>query len=577
MNFSECLNYYLNLLDCSSRELSNVSGISESLISRYRNGKRVPRVNSKQFEVLCTSICKISEDRLENKYDYDEVFNNLSNSISELNDFNYDGFSSQLNILINSLKINVNDMARYIGFDASYISRIRYGKAKPSDPTNLSSKVVNYVISKYNSFDDIRTISSLVHYEGTDISDSNLLFNLLFNFLTASVNEETSDDNYISDFLYNLDDFDLNDYIKAISFDELKVPNIPFFKIRNKNYYGIEGMKRGELDFFKSTVLSKNFDDIFMCSDMPMEDMASDEDFGKKWMFAIALCLKKGLHLNIIHNLDRPFNEMMLGLESWIPIYMTGQISPYYFKDNSKMIYRHLTYVSGVSSLSGECIDGYHDDGKYYLTSNSEEVNYYKKKAALLLKKANSLMDIYRDCDFNDFSRFLEKDVKTIGNRKRFLSSLPLFTIDDELLISILKHNDVSDIDTLKIIDYKKKETENINYILKDNVICDHIYIQNENDFDCYLELDFMLFNKRIKYNFDEYLKHLELTKAKASINKNYNIVFESYKTFKNISISILENKYVILSKSNNPPIEFVIRHPKLISAIEEFKPLVRE
>ena len=24
---------------------------------------------------------------------------------------------------------------------------------------------------------------------------------------------------------------------------------------------------------------------------------------------------------------DRPFNEMMLGLESWLPIYMTGQVS----------------------------------------------------------------------------------------------------------------------------------------------------------------------------------------------------------------------------------------------------------
>ena len=41
-----------------------------------------------------------------------------------------------------------------------------------------------------------------------------------------------------------------------------------------------------------------------MCSDMPMEDMAKDVDFGKKWMFAIAMSLKKGLHLNIIHNLD---------------------------------------------------------------------------------------------------------------------------------------------------------------------------------------------------------------------------------------------------------------------------------
>lgn len=41
---------------------------------------------------------------------------------------------------------------------------------------------------------------------------------------------------------------------------------------------------------------------------------------------------KKGLHLNMIHNVDRPFSEMMLGLESYIPMYMTGQISPYYIK-----------------------------------------------------------------------------------------------------------------------------------------------------------------------------------------------------------------------------------------------------
>ena len=76
-----------------------------------------------------------------------------------------------------------------------------------------------------------------------------------------------------------------------------------------------------------------------MCSDMPMEDMAEDISFGKKWMFGIAMCLKKGLHLNIIHNLDRPFNEMMLGLESWIPIYMTGSVSPYYLKNYNNNFY----------------------------------------------------------------------------------------------------------------------------------------------------------------------------------------------------------------------------------------------
>ena len=30
-----------------------------------------------------------------------------------------------------------------------------------------------------------------------------------------------------------------------------------------------------------------------MCSDMDIEDMAKDIDFAKKWMFAIAMCLKK--------------------------------------------------------------------------------------------------------------------------------------------------------------------------------------------------------------------------------------------------------------------------------------------
>ena len=59
--------------------------------------------------------------------------------------------------------------------------------------------------------------------------------------------------------------------------------------------------------------------------------------------------------------------------------------------------------------------------------------------------------------------------------------------------------------------------------------------------------------------------------------NKNYHVNISDYKTFKNISINILENKYVILSKNCNPTIHFVIRHPKLIDAIKNFNPIVKE
>lgn len=562
--FKDVLNNYLNELKISSKELSLKSNISESVISRYRSGSRVP--NEEQILKLATAIYNISIVQNIDMYTKEIITETLLNSITK-DDFDYDNFSGNLNELINILKININEMSRYITFDSSHISRIRYGKAKPSDPIEFSNKICNYIVTKYSTDSKLKLLS-ILNCTNKDIEDNNKLFLLLHNWLT---NNKTNK-NYINDFLNNLDDFNLSDYIKVIKFDELKVPNIPFYRVKTKNYYGIEEMKNGELDFFKGTVLSKTMEDIFMCSDMPMEDMAKDTDFGKKWMFAIAMSLKKGLHLNIIHNLNRPFNEMMLGLESWIPIYMTGQVSPYYFKDNKNNIYEQLNYVSGSCALTGECIKGNHDKGKYYLTGNNKEVEYYKEKARLLLKKANSLMDIYND--FDNYQHFLVKDSKVNGNRKRFLSTLPLFTIKDELLIDILKRNNISEDDIKQIVKYKKIEENNIKNILKNNVINDNIYILDDND-SLNFPIENIFCNQKIKYNYDEYLKHLEMTKKYKNDNYKLNIV--DNKTFKNITITIIENSHVIISKNSDPVIHFVIRHPKLVSAISNFNPLVKD
>ena len=337
-------------------------------------------------------------------------------------------------------------------------------------------------------------------------------------------------------------------------------------------------MKQGELDFFKATVLSKSEENIFMCSDMPMEDMAKDIEFGKKWMFAIAMCLKKGLHLNIIHNLDRPFNEMMLGLESWIPIYMTGLISPYYLKETNNNIYNHLTYVSGRYALSGECIASHHNKGKYHLTNDSTEVNYYQTKANLLLKKANSLMDIYDEKNKKLYQNFINEDIKIKTNRKRILNSLPLFTISDALLTKILKRNNLSEEDIITIKKYKKEEEQNIKNILKTNEITDIIHnYENEinNHNKIYLSLENIFYNKKIEYNQKEYAEHLNQTLNYK--NKNYKQIINENKTFNNITITILEKSYVIISKTSNPQIHFIIKHPNLTKAISEFNPLIKE
>lgn len=575
MNFKEVLNEYLKELNCSSKKLSNESGLSESVISRYRSGERTPVKNSEQLNKLTKALFNIAKDSGKNKYTLDKIVSDFNSALPS-DDFDYTTFSNNLNTLITSLNINTHEMSKYIVFDASHISRIRYGKAKPSNPVEFSNKICSYILNRYKNPDDINNLTMIIGCKKSDLSNEKI-YSTLFNWLTSEI---VPVKNQISDFLHHLDSFNLDDYIKVIKFDELKVPSIPFYKAKTKHYYGIEEMKQGELNFFKGTVLSKSKEDIFMCSDMPMEDMAKDIDFGKKWMFAIAMCLKKGHHLNIIHNLDRPFNEMMLGLESWIPIYMTGQISPYYLSNLKNNIYNHLNYVSAAAALSGECINGFHNKGMYYLTTNKNEIEYYKEKSDLLLKKAKPLMEIYRESNIKEYHLFLKKDENIECDRTRYISSLPLFTISDELLIKILKRNKLTKEEIDKIIKYKNNEFKYMNSILKKNKVFDYIYVIKEDEFISdtpSLLLNNLFIDKTINYTYKEYIEHLKLTNEYSKNNKNYNILTEKDKTFKNITITILKNNHVIISKNSNPTIHFVIRHPKLVAAIESFNPLVKE
>ena len=575
MKFKEVLNKYLKELNCSSKKLSDESGLSESVISRYRSGERTPLKNSEQLNKLTKALFNIAKDSGKNKYTFDKIVSDF-NSVLTSDDFDYTTFSNNLNTLITSLNINTHEMSKYIVFDASHISRIRYGKARPSNPIEFSNKICSYILNRYKNPDDINNLMMIIECKKSDLSNEKI-YSTLFNWLTSEIVPVKSK---VSDFLHHLDSFNLDDYIKVIKFDELKVPSIPFYKAKTKHYYGIEEMKQGELNFFKGTVLSKSREDIFVCSDMPMEDMAKDIDFGKKWMFAIAMCLKKGHHLNIIHNLDRPFNEMMLGLESWIPIYMTGQISPYYLSNLKNNVYNHLNYVSAAAALSGECINGFHNKGMYYLTTNKNEIEYYKEKSDLLLKKARPLMEIYRESNIKEYHLFLKKDENIVCDRTRYISSLPLFTISDELLIKILKRNKLSKEEINKIIKYKNNEFKYMNSILKKNKVFDYIYVIKENDFISdtpSLLLNNLFIDKIINYTYKEYIEHLKLTNEYAKNNKNYNVLTEKDKTFKNITITILKNNHVIISKNSNPTINFVIRHPKLVAAIESFNPLVKE
>lgn len=570
MDFQTILNNYINKINCSSKELANASKLSEATISRYCNGSRLPINPSEQLDKLIVGL-----GRLANNHKIVDLNENIirQDFNSVLKHYEIEKIINNFNQLVSILKINISEFSKVLGYDASYLSKIRSGKRKPSDPEMLLDAISNYVVNNYNDDDNKQIISSLIGCDIKKVINNQGYKDELISWLCSDYKELESN-NDINRFLSKLNDFDLNEYIRVIHFDELRVPTIPFKIPKSKHYYGIEEMKQGELDFFKSTVLSKSSDAVFMCSDMQMDDMSQDLNFGKKWMFGIAMMLKKGLHLDVIHNLDRPFKEMMIGLESWIPIYMTGQVSPYYLTNVQNSVYSHFNYVSNNVALTGECIKGYHNKGKYYLTNNKTEVAYFQEKKNCLLKKAHPLMNIYRDKDIPALNSFIDADTHIKGKRKRVSSTLPIYTISEENLIGILKHNHVSNKDIEIIISFVKKEKERMKTILHNSSVQDITTKISKSEFDKFpvsLELSGLLYPKKIIYSYGEYLEHFKNTKEYESLNNNYHFLLSKDIAFRNIKISIHFNKWVMISKIDDPVVHFVIKHPKLCKAIENF------
>ena len=575
MDFKKLLDDYMKQLDCTAKDLAENSGLSAATISRYRSGERIPEDGSENFDRLINGIVSIAENK--------KIPNITVQSVSEAfspyvrNNVDIAHLQKNFHTLLTVVPINISDLARFLNYDPSYISRIRNGQRQPANPTEFARKISIFVTKHFQTVEQKAVISSLINCPMEELSNYPDFQDRMTNWLLAGSGAVKDS---MTVFLEKLDEFNLNEYIHSIHFNELKIPSVPFQIPISRTYWGIKEMMESELDFLKATVLSKSTAPVIMYSDMPMKEMAKDPEFPKKWMFGMAMMLKKGLHLYQIHNLDRSFDEMMLGLESWIPMYMTGLISPYYLKNVQNNTFLHLLKVSGSAALSGEAITGCHENGKYYLTKSKREVAYYQRRADELLKNADSLMDIYRSEREAELNTFLISDIRKSGKRRGIRSTLPLYTISEELLERILIRHDIDGRQKQRIRKHVKMQKERIISILASETLEDEVPALTPEEFSKnppVLDLSGIFCETNLPYSEEEYMMHMSDTKAFARKNPNYILRISTTHAFHNLQILVHEGQWAIISKSKAPAIHFIIHHPKLRNAIENFIPPIVE
>ena len=189
-------------------------------------------------------------------------------------------------------------------------------------------------------------------------------------------------------------------------------------------------------------------------------------------------------------------------------------------------------------------------------------------------------MDIYREENAGTLNAFLLQDAHTEGKRRSILSSLPIYTMGEDYLEQFLAKHTLSEAEKESILSYANSQRRLMEEILKTEMVEDEIPHITPEEFERYpmlLSLSGMFCEKEIFYTYEDYMAHLNQTKMFAETHPNYILNQTSAHIFRNLQIYIHEGKWAMVSKNKALVIHFVIHHPKLREAMENFIPPVVE
>ena len=145
MNFSNELNNYIEILHCTSKDICDISGLSPALVSRYLNGKRTPRIGSTYFDKIVDALYQIATNKKIN-VSKESIYKKLVSSI-DINEFTFDYFIKNSTKIQNKLNISTVELSKALGYDSSFLSRIKNKERRPSDLDSFVENYADYVIN----------------------------------------------------------------------------------------------------------------------------------------------------------------------------------------------------------------------------------------------------------------------------------------------------------------------------------------------------------------------------------------------------------------------------------------------
>ncbi len=450
--FGEKVNRLFALLEITAADCARIAHCDKSHISRMASGARVPKnggaaawrlvegiylwaEKKERVDALCRAIgCEnkssaagIRAQLMVWLYDGEEPAAGRMKRPKEKAP--YRAFGERLGAVMELAGVSNIRLSRALSIDPSYISRFCSGLRSPKANPKLMNDICVFLLGRLDEQGKLDRLSGLIGMSAEALSDREQALESLYVWLYHT--EKTDSKPFVEGLIDQIESFSGDIKAPPLSFEEAADSEI--LAEEAQTYYGAAGLQRAVLRFLGNVVLRWERE-LLLYSDQSMEWMVSDPAFRAKWATLMALCVTGGVKITIIHNVNRNLPEMADAIKSWLPLYPSGMIQPYYCRSRVGERFSATRFICpGYACISGcNVIGAENKTGMYRFDTDPRQLEAHEAAFRALLDRSGQLAQVHST---EETGRLGDPDVNALSV---LCSTLSLASMPEDTLLSAL-------------------------------------------------------------------------------------------------------------------------------------------
>lgn len=474
-------------------------------------------------------------------------------------------FHDKLNLLMTLQNIPNNKLAKALSLDPSLISRWRNGSRELPKHSEYIETLATYFVTIYKDKSRLCELMN-IEYDQNSTTASSIQTHLMAWLL----DEQSSNSALVSRFIEKLNQ--MKPPLTSAPLPEFVTLAAGGKKLSVETYQGNAGKREAVIRFLSAIIVHPTPCTLLLFSNESMAWMTETEDFYIKWALLLLEVLKRGHRIKIIHTINRTTDELLVAIEKWLPLYMSGQIEPFYYPNYQDSLFKRTLFIApDIAALTSSTItDSEPSEQLYY--HDQHMISQLILEFDAYLKHCRPLMRIFTKDNMLNFESLVLEFESQVGDLAVFSSTPTAMTMPLDLYASLLDKSDFSEeVKQNHIALFEKRLSLQLKN-LEEKRQCEWLTLPALDAVDAivFAPVD-VLSHKVLTYSFTDYISHIENILRMLHTHKHFHVMLGPHKLPKDIYLSVKREVGVFIAKIDHAPICFAFNHPILVSAFESY------